>query len=179
MGILDNMTDADWIRAYNGKGIATNGNMFIGGYIQSNNIINTTYEYQSNRGSVDWRFGAATGTSDENFFGFYDAKTGKIPLALDGNFGADFSHTVTACSVRTKHKISIGHTFADSPEHAADKSSGNFGLFGMRFLIDRNEHRVELTPAVGKLARQVAFYAIIRTNETLCKTLLCMLPPNS
>ena len=55
-----------------------------------------------------------------------------------------------------------------------DKSGGNFGLFGMRFLIDRNEHRVELTPAVGKLARQVAFYAIIRTNETLCKTLLCM-----
>lgn len=81
------MTDADWIRAYNGKGIATNGNMFIGGYIQSNNIINTTYEYQSNRGSVDWRFGAATGTGDENFFSFYDAKTGKIPLALDGNFG--------------------------------------------------------------------------------------------
>ena len=81
------MTDADWIRAYNGKGIATNGNMSIGGYIQSNNIINTTYEYQSNRGSVDWRFSAATGTGDENFFGFYDAKTGKIPLALDGNFG--------------------------------------------------------------------------------------------
>lgn len=81
------MTDADWIRTYNGKGIATNGNMSIGGYIQGNNIINTTYEYQSNRGSVDWRFGAATGTGDENFFGFYDAKTGKIPLALDGNFG--------------------------------------------------------------------------------------------
>lgn len=81
------MTDADWIRTYNGKGIATNGNMFIGGYIKSNNIINTTYEYQSNRGSVDWRFGAATGTGDENFFGFYDAKTGKIPLALDGNSG--------------------------------------------------------------------------------------------
>ena len=81
------MTDADWIRAYNGKGIATNGNMSIGGYIQSNNIINTTYEYQSNRGSVDWRFSAATGTGDENFFGFYDAKTRKIPLALDGNFG--------------------------------------------------------------------------------------------
>ena len=81
------MTDADWIRAYNGKGITTNGNMSIGGYIQGNNIINTTYEYQSNRGSVDWRFGAATGTGDENFFGFYDAKTGKIPLALDGNFG--------------------------------------------------------------------------------------------
>ena len=81
------MTDADWIRAYNGKGIATNGNMFIGGYIQSNNIINTTYEYQSNRGSVDWRFGAATGTGDENFFSFYDANNGIIPLAIDGNFG--------------------------------------------------------------------------------------------
>ena len=81
------MTDADWIRAYNGKGITTNGNMFIGGYIQSNNIINTTYEYQSNRGSVDWRFGAATGTADENFFSFYDTNNGIIPLAIDGNFG--------------------------------------------------------------------------------------------
>ena len=81
------MTDADWIRAYNGKGITTNGNMSIGGYIQGNNIINTTYEYQSNRGSVDWRFGAATGTGDENFFSFYDANNGIIPLAIDGNFG--------------------------------------------------------------------------------------------
>ena len=81
------MTDADWIRAYNGKGITTNGNMSIGGYIQSNNIINTTFEYQSNRGSVDWRFGAATGTGDENFFGFFDANNRIIPLAIDGNFG--------------------------------------------------------------------------------------------
>ena len=81
------MTDADWIRAYNGKGITTNGNMFIGGYIQSNNIINTTFEYQSNRGSVDWRFGAATGIDDENFFGFFDANNRIIPLAIDGNFG--------------------------------------------------------------------------------------------
>ena len=81
------MTDADWIRAYNGKGITTNGNMSIGGFIQSNNIINTTFEYQSNRGSVDWRFGAATGTGDENFFGFFDANNRKIPLAIDGNFG--------------------------------------------------------------------------------------------
>lgn len=81
------MTDADWIRAYNGKGIITNGNMSIGGYIQSNNIINTTFEYQSNRGSVDWRFGAATGTGDENFFGFFDANNRIIPLAIDGNFG--------------------------------------------------------------------------------------------
>ena len=81
------MTDSDWIRAYNGKGITTNGNMSIGGYIQSNSIINTTYEYQSNRGSVDWRFGAATGTGDENFFSFYKANNGMIPLAIDGNFG--------------------------------------------------------------------------------------------
>ena len=81
------MTDADWIRAYNGKGITTNGNMSIGGYIQSYNIINTTFEYQSNRGSVDWRFGAATGTGDENFFGFFDANNRIIPLAIDGNFG--------------------------------------------------------------------------------------------
>lgn len=89
-------------------------------------------------------------------------------------WAADFSHTVAACSVRTKHNVSIGHTFADSPEHAAGKSSGNFDLFGMRFLIDRNKRHVELTPAVGKLAKQVAFYAIIHTSKTLCKTLLCM-----
>lgn len=81
------MADSDWIRAYNGKGITTTGNMFIGGFIQSNNIINTTYEYQSNRGSVDWRFGAATGTGDENFFSFYNVNNGIIPLAVDGNFG--------------------------------------------------------------------------------------------
>ena len=81
------MTDSDWIRAYNGKGITTTGNMSIGGFIQSNNIINTTYEYQSNRGSVDWRFGTATGTGDENFFSFYNANNGIIPLAVDGNFG--------------------------------------------------------------------------------------------
>lgn len=81
------MADSDWIRAYNGKGITTTGNMSIGGYIRSNNIINTTYEYQSNRGSVDWRFGAATGTGDENFFSFYNANNGIIPLAVDGNFG--------------------------------------------------------------------------------------------
>lgn len=81
------MADSDWIRAYNGKGITTTGNMSIGGYIQSNNIINTTYEYQSNRGSVNWRFGAATGTGDENFFSFYNANNGIIPLAVDGNFG--------------------------------------------------------------------------------------------
>lgn len=81
------MADSDWIRAYNGKGITTTGNMSIGGYIQSNSIINTTYEYQSNRGSVDWRFGAATSTGDENFFSFYNANNGIIPLAVDGNFG--------------------------------------------------------------------------------------------
>ena len=81
------MADSDWIRAYNGKGITTTGNMSIGGFIQSNNIINTTYEYQSNRGSVDWHFGAATSTGDENFFSFYNANNGIIPLAVDGNFG--------------------------------------------------------------------------------------------
>lgn len=81
------MADSDWIRAYNGKGITTTGNMSIGGFIQSNNIISTTYEYQSNRGSVDWRFGAATSTGDENFFSFYNANNGIIPLAVDGNFG--------------------------------------------------------------------------------------------
>lgn len=76
-----------YIDTVNCVNASVSGRIDVGGYIQSSNLINTHFEYQSNRGSVDWRFGAATGTSDENFFGFYDAKTGKIPLALDGNFG--------------------------------------------------------------------------------------------
>ena len=76
-----------YIDTVNCVNASVSGHIDAAGYIQSSNLINTYFEYQSNRGSVDWRFGAATGTSDENFFGFYDAKTGKIPLALDGNFG--------------------------------------------------------------------------------------------
>lgn len=112
------MTDSDWIRAYNGKGITTNGNMSIGGYIQSNNIINTIYEYQSNRGSVDWRFGAATGTGDENFFSFYKANNGMIPLAIDGNFGNIYvgfnvggSGSKTAVGVYLGDQVAGGRAF--------------------------------------------------------------------
>ena len=112
------MTDADWIRAYNGKGITTNGNMSIGGYIQGNNIINTTFEYQSNRGSVDWRFGAATGTGDENFFGFFDANNRIIPLAIDGNFGNIYvgfnvggSGSKTAVGVYLGDQVAGGRAF--------------------------------------------------------------------
>ena len=76
-----------YIDTVNCVNASVSGHIDVGGYIQSSNLINTYLEYQSNRGSVDWRFGAATGTGDENFFGFYDAKTGKIPLALDSNFG--------------------------------------------------------------------------------------------
>lgn len=76
-----------YIDTVNCVNASVSGHIDVAGYIQSSNLINTYFEYQSNRGSVDWRFGAATGTGDENFFGFYDAKTGKIPLALDGNFG--------------------------------------------------------------------------------------------
>ena len=76
-----------YIDTVNCVNASVSGHIDVGGYIQSSNLINTYFEYQSNRGSVDWRFGSATATGDENFFGFYDAKTGKIPLALDGNFG--------------------------------------------------------------------------------------------
>ena len=76
-----------YIDTVNCVNASVSGHIDIGGYIQSSNLINTYFEYQSNRGTIDWRFGSATGTGDENFFGFYDAKTGKIPLALDGNFG--------------------------------------------------------------------------------------------
>lgn len=61
-----------YIDTVNCVNASVSGHIDVGGYIQS---------------SIDWRFGSATGTGDENFFGFYDAKTGKIPLALDGNFG--------------------------------------------------------------------------------------------
>ena len=76
-----------YIDTVNCVNASVSGRIDVGGYIQSSNLINTYFEYQSNRGSVDWRFGAATGTGDENLFGFYDAKNGKIPLVLDGNFG--------------------------------------------------------------------------------------------
>lgn len=76
-----------YIDTVNCVNASVSGRIDVGGYIQSSNLINTYFEYQSNRGTIDWRFGAAAGTGDENFFGFYDAKTGKIPLALDGNFG--------------------------------------------------------------------------------------------
>ncbi len=77
------MSDDIWVRVYNGKSITTAGNLSIGGYIQGNNIINTTYEYRSDRGNADWRFGSASGVGDENYFGFYNADTEKIPLVLD------------------------------------------------------------------------------------------------
>lgn len=76
-----------YIDTVNCVNASVSGHIDVGGYIQSSNLINTYFEYQSNIGTIDWRFGSATATGDENFFGFYDAKTGKIPLALDGNFG--------------------------------------------------------------------------------------------
>ncbi|MDT4368383.1 tail fiber domain-containing protein [Blautia faecis] len=76
-----------YIDTVNCVNASVSGHIDVGEYIQSSNLINTYFEYQSNRGTIDWRFGSATATGDENFFGFYDAKTGKIPLALDGNFG--------------------------------------------------------------------------------------------
>ncbi|MFR3173612.1 MAG: tail fiber domain-containing protein, partial [Clostridium sp.] len=42
------------------------------GYLQANGLINTYSEYQSQKGSRDWRFGSATGSGDQNWFGFYD-----------------------------------------------------------------------------------------------------------
>lgn len=76
-----------YIDTVNCVNASVSGHIDVGGYIQSSNLINTYFEYQSNRGSVDWRFGAATGTGDENFFGFFDANNRIIPLAIDGNFG--------------------------------------------------------------------------------------------
>lgn len=58
-----------YIDTVNCVNASVSGRIDVGGYIQSSNLINTYFEYQSNRGSVDWRFGAATGTGDENLFG--------------------------------------------------------------------------------------------------------------
>ena len=46
------------------------------GYLQANGLINTYSEYQSQKGSRDWRFGSATGSGDQNWFGFYDCTYG-------------------------------------------------------------------------------------------------------
>ena len=46
------------------------------GYLQANGLINTYSEYQSQKGSRDWRFGSATGSGDQNWFGFYDHTSG-------------------------------------------------------------------------------------------------------
>ena len=46
------------------------------GYLQANGLINTFSEYQSQKGNRDWRFGSATGSGDQNWFGFYDSTSG-------------------------------------------------------------------------------------------------------
>ena len=46
------------------------------GYLQANGLINTYSEYQSQKGKRDWRFGSATGSGDQNWFGFYDYTSG-------------------------------------------------------------------------------------------------------
>lgn len=46
------------------------------GYLQANGLINTFSEYQSQKGNRDWRFGSATGSGDQNWFGWYDYTSG-------------------------------------------------------------------------------------------------------
>lgn len=65
-----------YIDTVNCVNASVSGHIDVGGYIQSSNLINTYFEYQSNRGSVDWRFGSATGSGDQNWFGFYDYTNG-------------------------------------------------------------------------------------------------------
>lgn len=57
------MIDDQWIRAYNNKHIVTGGIIQAGG------------EFRSCK-TRQWLFGCATGTGDENQFGFYDATYG-------------------------------------------------------------------------------------------------------
>ena len=98
-----------YIDTVNCVNASVSGHIDVGGYIQSSNLINTYFEYQSNRGTIDWRFGAATGTGDENLFGFYDAKNGKIPLVLDGNFGNIYvGYNVGSCESPTAVGVYLG-----------------------------------------------------------------------
>ena len=53
------MIDNQWIRAYNNKHVVTGG------------VIQSGAEFSSCK-TRDWRFGCATGTGDDNQFGFYD-----------------------------------------------------------------------------------------------------------
>lgn len=61
-----------YIDTVNCVNASVSGHIDASGYIQSSNLISTYYEYQSNRGTIDWRFGSATGSGDQNWFGFYD-----------------------------------------------------------------------------------------------------------
>lgn len=61
-----------YIDTVNCVNASVSGHIDAAGYIQSSNLINTYFEYQSNRGTIDWRFGSATGSGDQNWFGFYD-----------------------------------------------------------------------------------------------------------
>lgn len=58
--------------------ISKSGDFDSIGHIQCNGIINSYSEYQSCRGSGqrDWRFGSATGSGDQNWFGFSDTTYG-------------------------------------------------------------------------------------------------------
>ena len=65
-----------YIDTVNCVNASVSGHIDAAGYIQSSNLINTYFEYQSNRGNRDWRFGSATGSGDQNWFGFYDSTSG-------------------------------------------------------------------------------------------------------
>ena len=51
-------------------------NLIHSGYFEAQGLINTKSEYRSWHGGRDWRFGAQTGTGDDNQFGFYDTTYG-------------------------------------------------------------------------------------------------------
>ena len=53
-----------------------NWDLIHSGYFEAQGLINTKSEYRSWHGGRDWRFGAQTGTGDDNQFGFYDTTYG-------------------------------------------------------------------------------------------------------
>ena len=49
-----------------------NWDLIHSGYFEAHGLINSTSDYRSFRGGRDWRFGSASGTGDDNQFGFFD-----------------------------------------------------------------------------------------------------------
>ena len=98
------------------------GNYNGQGYVQCNGLINTYSEYQSQKGSRDWRFGSATGNGDQDWFGFYDYTSGWH----GGIYGPDHSLRMNGMISGTSIEASSG--FKTTEANAFRAVNGNYGF---------------------------------------------------